>query len=75
VLAEEEELDELEEVEFASLLKIPPIGAVGGTVLAVKLMGGLVARPMKAASVFPVVGALMAPTMPLWQWLPAVWPQ
>ncbi len=45
--------------------KIPPSGTVsGGEVEVVAFL----ARAVKAASVLPVAGALMAATMPDWQW-------
>jgi len=49
--------------------KIPPLTPPSGNVLLVAFF----ARLMNASSVrFPVWGALMEPTMPLWQWSPAV---
>jgi hypothetical protein len=52
--------------------KIPPSGTVsGGEVEAVAFL----ARAVKAARVLPVAGALMAATMPDWQWEPVVCPQ
>jgi hypothetical protein len=49
--------------------KIPPSGTVsGGDVEVVAFLASLV----KAASVLPVAGALMAATMPDWQWLSVV---
>jgi hypothetical protein len=52
--------------------KIPPSGAVsGGDVDKVAFLASVV----KAASVLPVAGALMAATIPDWQWEPVVCPQ
>lgn len=52
--------------------RMPPSGAdPGGDVLVVAFL----ASKAKAASVLPVVGALIAATMPDWQWLPVGWPQ
>jgi hypothetical protein len=34
-----------------------------------------IALAVKAERVLPVLGALMEPTMPIWQWLPLVCPQ
>lgn len=50
--------------------KTPPstVGGVTETLV-------LEARIRKASKVLPVAGALMAPTMPDWQWLFAVWLQ
>jgi len=49
--------------------KIPPRGTVsGGDVEVVAFL----ASAVKAASVLPVAGALMAATMPDWQWLSVV---
>jgi hypothetical protein len=42
----------------------PPVGKVE--------FEAFLASAMKASSVFPVVGALMEPTMPDWQWRPVV---
>jgi hypothetical protein len=46
----------------------PPGGDVDGVV-------AFFASAVKAVRVFPVVGALIAATMPDWQWFPVVWPQ
>ena len=52
--------------------RTPPVpGATSGEVL----LEALAASATKASRVFPVVGALIAPTIPFWQWLPVVWPQ
>lgn len=60
----ESELDE--ELLFAC--KRPPATPPGGEVDVVAFL----ARAWKAASVFPVEGALIEAVMPDWQWLPVV---
>lgn len=65
-------IEELEaEVGLLLLLRTPPTGLNGGEVLSVAFF----ARRIKASRVLPVVGALIAPTIPDWQWLPLAWPQ
>lgn len=58
-------------VELLFVLRMPPTGPVGGEVLVLAFL----ARRTKASKVLPVVGALMAPTIPAWQWFPTVCPQ
>lgn len=69
----EPELDavpvELEVVLPEDLTKVPPIGVPGGGKVEVV---AFLARRVKAARVFPVLGALMAATIPFWQWSPSV---
>jgi len=60
--------DEEDEVLLLLVFKVPPTGPPGGEVEVVAFL----ARVMNASRVLPVVGALMAPTMPDWQWLPTV---
>jgi hypothetical protein len=48
-------------LELESTLRTPPTALPGGDVLAVVFS----ARVMKASSVFPEEGALIAPTMPV----------
>ena len=50
-----------EEVEFEPTFRIPPTAPPGGDVELVAFF----ARAAKAANVFPDVGALIAPTMPM----------
>lgn len=57
-----------EVVEFELTLRIPPTAPPGGEVDVVAFF----ARAANFSKVFPLVGALMAPTMPDWQWLPVV---
>jgi hypothetical protein len=55
-------------VELLAIFKIPP-ATLGG----VDDVPATLARASNAARVLlPVVGALMEPTMPDWQWLPVV---
>lgn len=60
--AEEDE----EESAAPASFKIPPTAPPGGEVEAVAFL----ARSAKASKVLPVDGALIAATMPVWQWLP-----
>jgi len=67
----EEAAPDPEEELLVERLRMPPMGPAGGVVEVVAFF----ASAWKAASVLPVAGALMAATMPDWQWLPVVWPQ
>ena len=60
---------EAEVVLPEDLTKVPPIGVPGGGKVEEV---ALLAFKVKAARVFPVLGALMAATIPAWQWLPTV---
>jgi len=64
VLMVPEEPLELELLLLLALTRAPPIGPVGGEVDKVAFL----AKAMNASRVLPVVGALMEPTMPAWQW-------
>jgi hypothetical protein len=56
-------------VELLAIFKTPPATPLGGA----DDVPATLARLVKAVRVLlPVVGALMAPTMPAWQWLPTV---
>lgn len=64
------------ELELELLLALPtfsnpPATPPGGDVDVVAFF----AKAVNAVSVFPVAGALIAATMPAWQWFPVVWPQ
>ena len=50
-----------EEIEFEPTFKMPPTGPLGGEVD----IEALFARAAKFSNVFPDVGALIAPTMPM----------
>jgi hypothetical protein len=59
------------EVPFPPLFNTPPLGPPSGEVDVVAFL----ALRVKAPRVLPVLGALIAATMPDWQWLPTVCPQ
>lgn len=64
VLKVVEEPLELELLLLLALTRVPPIGPVGGELDKVAFL----AKAMNLSRVLPVVGALMEPTMPAWQW-------